>query len=149
MGHILAISNKKGGVGKRTATANLAHVLTNKKKRVLHYLVEHQGEIVRYVDIAQTGKCRQLPPILHAIASRPLAFSRPGTEAVESLKGFAFHLIKESWKGTFYSTIQQTTHPRDGYEERWKESISLLRTSGPTWLKPVSGPSSTNRLWPT
>ncbi len=56
MGHILAISNNKGGVGKSTTTANLAHALTNKKKRVLILDADSQCNLTgSFLDIPWLG----------------------------------------------------------------------------------------------
>ncbi len=65
MGKVIGVINQKGGVGKTTATIELANALAGNKRKVLVIDLDQQGNLSKYVD-ADTG----LPSIYEVLQAK-------------------------------------------------------------------------------
>ena len=73
MGKVIGVINQKGGVGKTTATIELANTIAAKKKKVLVIDLDQQGNLTKYV-----GADTSLPSIYDVLQAE-----KPTSEAIQ------------------------------------------------------------------
>ena len=119
--------------------SDLWDTLTGPQKRVLRYLVEHQGEIIRYVEIAQAGSMPQATAqtVCKRLKALGVLSSQYGSRGV--IKGIRFSLDKrilEKPKPVGYPVNDPSGYPAADPPSRLPSSLPTqqpthLTTQGP------------------
>lgn len=122
MGHILAIVNQKGGVGKTTTAVNLAACLAQRGLRVLLVDADSQGN-------ATSGLGIERPNLAHCLYD-VLVGEVAGEEALQRtpLDGLDLLPATINLAGLEIELAQLTNPPRHFRETRLKEALEPLRS---------------------